>query len=144
MGRRPKPKEVHDRRGNPSRKNLDDIDQPMPEPGVGDPPDWVQGYARIIWNDHREWLEQSNYLAITDTIAFSAYCIYAAKWRDACCRDDADDTVKWWKLLDPLMSKLGLTPTDRAKVSAARGKPIDNPFTVVPGKKPGRPGKGGA
>lgn len=72
-GRKPQPSAMKICRGNPGKRPLNP-DEPQPEVGDVEPPDWLSAKARDIWNLRAPELMALGVLTGIDADTFGAYC----------------------------------------------------------------------
>ncbi len=56
---------------------------PVPEPGIDDPPEWLDDEARGAWNDLSARLQAMGVLGTIDWHALALYCQLWSRWRQA-------------------------------------------------------------
>jgi P27 family predicted phage terminase small subunit len=135
-GRPPIPKALHALHGNPSHKNLDDIEEPRARGPLGPPPSWLDEDARQVWLDLQEVMPLG-IIASCDLPTMCAYCNSVALHRRAAIklretggaviRNHDRDLIKnpWLFVLDRqamlilrFSAELGLSPVARASMAA--------------------------
>ena len=81
-GPQPVPSELKRLKGNPGRRPISD-DEPKPPipPGVPEPPDWLEAYAKDEWGVVAPELHRMGLLTVLDLTALAAYCQSYARWR---------------------------------------------------------------
>jgi P27 family predicted phage terminase small subunit len=82
-GRKPKPPEVHELNGNPSKiKNLAARKAAAPKPDVSVPscPTWLDGIARTEWRRVCPELSKIGLLTQVDRTALAGYCAAYSRW----------------------------------------------------------------
>ena len=81
-GPRPMPSQIKLLKGNPGRRPISD-DEPKPPipPGVPEPPDWLEAYAKDEWGVVAPELHRMGLLTVLDLTALAAYCQSYARWR---------------------------------------------------------------
>lgn len=57
--------------------------EPRPEPGIGEPPDWLHPNARCLWDTLAPTMVRDGRLAHPDTQTLVRYCDAWARWVDA-------------------------------------------------------------
>jgi P27 family predicted phage terminase small subunit len=73
-GRKPYPTQLHVINGNPSRKRLD-YSEPIPAPGIPEPPSFFDEIALAKWNELAPELGRIGVLAVVDQGVLAAFCI---------------------------------------------------------------------
>jgi len=82
-GPAPTPQAVLAARGSWRANVAQDDLVPAPEPGIGDPPDWLDEEARQAWSDLSMRLLAMNVLGTIDWHALALYCQLWSRWRKA-------------------------------------------------------------
>ena len=83
-GPQPVPSEMKRLKGNPGHRPIsDDEPKPLVSPGVPDPPDWIESYAKDIWGVLAPELHRRGLLTGLDLTTWAAYCQSYARWRTA-------------------------------------------------------------
>ena len=83
-GPQPVPSEIKRLKGNPGHRPIsDDEPKPLVTPGVPEPPDWLEAYAKDEWGVVAPELHRMGLLTAVDLTAFAAYCQSYARWRTA-------------------------------------------------------------
>jgi P27 family predicted phage terminase small subunit len=134
-GRRPLPRTLHELHGNPSKKRLDDIEEPVTRGPLGPPPDDLDPSARQAWVELEEVMPVA-VLASCDLPMVAAYCTAVARHREAVVRlretggavmdrDGVLVTNPWSRVVDRqavlimrFSAELALTPAARASMAA--------------------------
>lgn len=86
-GRRPKPIEMHQLGGNPSKlsnEELSGADNPNPAKGEPEMPKGMSKAARREWRNIVPELQEVGVLSVVDGKALAAYCESYALWEQAC------------------------------------------------------------
>lgn len=81
-GRRPKLTVFKQREGNRGKRPLNDR-EPIPMPGAPDCPDWLDPYAKALWEWVVPQLEQMQIVGRCDTVGLVALCQSFSHWRKA-------------------------------------------------------------
>jgi phage terminase small subunit len=81
-GRKPLPTRLKVLAGNPGRQRLPK-GEPVPEPGVCEPPEWLCPYAAEVWRRDATWLVNMGVLGQSHWAIFAAYCQAVADVRRA-------------------------------------------------------------
>ncbi len=83
-GPQPVASEIKRLKGNPGRRPIsNDEPKPLVPPGVPEPPDWIEPYAKDEWGVVAPELHRMGLLTAVDLTAFAAYCQSYAHWRAA-------------------------------------------------------------
>ena len=87
MGKRgpqPIPSQIKRLKGNPGHRPIsEDEPKPLIPPGVPEPPEWFEIYAKTEWGIVAPELHRMGLLTAVDLTAFAAYCQSYARWRAA-------------------------------------------------------------
>ena len=78
-GPAPKPSILKLIAGNPGKREISD-DEPIPDPGTIDPPDFVTGDALDLWNKIVPPLVKTKLVTSVDWPGVARYCIKLARW----------------------------------------------------------------
>jgi P27 family predicted phage terminase small subunit len=126
---------LHQLHGNPSKKRLDDVEEPMTRGPLGPPPDDLDPSARQALVELEEVMPVA-VLASCDLPMVAAYCTAVARHREAVVslretggavidRDRVMVTNPWSRVVDRqavlimrFAAELALTPTARASMAA--------------------------
>lgn len=145
-GRKPKPTARKKAAGNPGRRALNEN-----EPDFGlvtdiDPPEWISGAARDMWERVAPPLLKQKVLQVTDLHNLEAFCMAYGNWRAAAANVTANGTVVAGATGGPIKnpaltalneaskqmvtfgSMLGLDPASRQRLTGAGAKKPNNPF----------------
>lgn len=151
-GRKPKPTARKIAAGNPGKRALN-----KDEPDFGlvtniEPPDWIVGEARGMWERVVPLLCGQNILQVTDLHIVEIFCAAYGNWRTA--QDDLTrngpvvDSSQGSPMKNPAATvvkeaaaqmasfgaMLGLDPASRQRLVGAKPKTTDNPFATLLGK----------
>ena len=78
------PSQIKRLKGNPGRRPIsEDEPKPLVPPGVPEPPDWLEAYAKDEWGVVAPELHRMGLLTAVDLTAFAVYCQSYARWRAA-------------------------------------------------------------
>ena len=147
-GRPPLPKRLHLLHGNPSRRKLDDIEEPVTRGPLGPPPGDLDPAARQVWIELEEVMPVG-IVASCDAPLVASYCTAVARHREAVIRlrETGGSVVKrdgvlvmnpWSRIVDrqavllivKFGAELALAPTSRASMAsrlAAAGGSMASP-----------------
>jgi P27 family predicted phage terminase small subunit len=146
-GRPPLPKRLHLLHGNPSRRKLDDIEEPVTRGPLGPPPGDLDPAARQVWIELEEVMPVG-IVASCDAPLVASYCTAVARHREAVIRlrETGGSVVNrdgvlvmnpWSRIVDrqavlivKFGAELALTPTSRASMAsrlAAAGGSMASP-----------------
>ena len=148
-GRKPLPTRLKVLAGNPGRQRLPK-GEPVPEPGVCDPPEWLCPYAVEIWRRDATGLVNMGVLGQSHWAIFAAYCQAVAdvrRAREALAADNermVQITDKGaeipsgnyrvardrWLDVARFAAELGMTPSAGARVAAI---PMSRPASKLSG-----------
>jgi len=125
----PKPAEIRELEGNRGHR-------PIPKPldlktVRKEPPTWIDTDARAIWKKISSELYAIGVLKETDLYTLAAYCQTYAKWkRVSKLAEISEDGIKWQnqeikylKEMRALSATLGLSPSDRTRLSSDKRNP---------------------
>ncbi len=146
-GRPRKPTALRVLEGNRSKSPLP-ADEPMPD-GEARCPEWLDAEAKKCWRRNADRLARVGLLTGADADGFATYCQAYSTWKRMCIviqqegetMESVNSAGKEVVIRRPevqimndahrqmlaLMSRFGLSPADRAKISAPTAKPSD-PF----------------
>ena len=134
-GRKPVPTALKVVRGNPGKRPLNE-DEPQPEKGIPDPPDWLTEVARAHWPLVAKQLNDAGILTSIDGQALAMYCEAFATWREAmdtiACEGSIVRSQNGFPIQSPwlaianrahddmrkLLVEFGMTPSARSRVKA--------------------------
>lgn len=145
-GRKPKPTAKKVAAGNPGKRKLN-----LDEPDFGlvtdiDPPEWITGEARDMWQRVAPPLLKQKVLQVTDLHNVEAFCMAYGVWRSAAREVALNGTVVAGATGGPIKnpaltaaneamrqmvtfgSLLGLDPASRQRLVGGGKKESDNPF----------------
>jgi P27 family predicted phage terminase small subunit len=145
-GRKPKPTARKKAAGNPGKRTINND-----EPDFGlvtniDPPEWITGAARDMWERVAPPLLKQKVLQVTDLHNVEAFCMAYGNWRAAAADVAQNGTVVSGATGGPIKnpaltalneaakqmvtfgSMLGLDPASRQRLVGAGNKKPDNPF----------------
>jgi P27 family predicted phage terminase small subunit len=136
VGRPPLPMVLHRLHGNPSRRRLDEVEEPVTRGPLGSPPDDLDPAARQVWIELEKVMPIA-VLASCDLPMVAAYCTAVARHREAVVRlretggsvieGDGGGLVTnpWSRIVDRQAvlimrfgAELALTPTARASMAS--------------------------
>lgn len=143
-GRRPMPTRLHELRGNPGKRPLNDA-EPVPPAGAVAPPSWLKGRARNLWKELEPMLSAMRVMTTADVQALASLCETQAEFITArldvrrrgteieMTRYDRKGNAFTVTELNPsvkiasdagkrarsLMVEFGLTPSARSRLKAA-------------------------
>lgn len=108
-GRKPKPVARKKAAGNPGQRKLNDSEPTFPQIKNIDPPEWIGGFAREMWERIAPELCGQQILTMADIQNFEAFCDSYGRWREA------RDQLKVEGLI----------------VFGASGQPMKNPLATI-------------
>jgi len=114
-GRPPKPTALKILTGNPGHRPLPK-NEPMPERGAA-PPAWMPLKARKEWDRLAPVLDRLGVLTEVDGEALAELCAARAKFQEV-VREEGRVPTELWRAIQAMEARFGLTPSDRARVSA--------------------------
>ena len=81
-GRKPKPTEVHELNGNPSKLDLTKrhATEPHPDASIPSCPDWLDGIGRTEWRRICPELAKLGLMTKIDRTALAGYCAAYSRW----------------------------------------------------------------
>jgi P27 family predicted phage terminase small subunit len=145
-GRKKKPLAIVRMEGNPGKRRLPSKDEEVVAvPGAPKCPDWLNGVAKLEWSRVVPLMNAQGTLAQADMAIIAGYCNCYAKaveYSEVKDLSDINDpllliamadkerkdqslALKYWARCQSMASLLGLSPSDRAKLSIP-GKKIDD------------------
>ena len=123
----PTPTALRRQRGNPSGRPYNPR-EPMPAPGLGAPPATLSEGARAVWLELAPGLEASGVGTQVDRPAFELLVDAIAEYRQMKGRSEhAAFAAGAAKRAARLLSEFGMTPSSRARVTAA---PVVSPLAA--------------
>ena len=138
---RPLPIVTHRARGNPSKLNLDAMEDAAPQPSTTGlnlaAPDHLPLRAKWEWEAKAEMLNRLGLLSEVDYDALAMYCVAVADWKEARKHLRKGMITKgklnpWahvadraWKQMYRMQSEFGLSPSSRSRVTVSKKKGTD-------------------
>jgi len=106
---------------NVSKRPLNDR-EPQYGPASTEPPAWLNGHARAVWDEYAPMLAQRGILTVADRLKFEALCVAAGHLRRA--QSDTSpaaalkptDEVRYMLLVGKFGSDFGMDPASRARL----------------------------
>jgi phage terminase small subunit len=128
---RKKPLAIVRAEGNPGKRKLPKVDEEVTAvPGAPLCPGWLDKIAGEEWARIVPLLDAQGTLAQVDMAVIAGYCnaySMAAKYKKSSDKSDQNLSVKYFQLMLKCASMLGISPSDRARLSVP-GKEKDDEF----------------
>ena len=148
MGRKPLPTNLKVVKGT-ARKNRINKNEPKPKVKIGDPPEYLKGYALEFWNKFVEDMEDSGIITGLDEPALELLCKQYHRWR--ILEEKLEDYEEQGftdvtsngnvvqhalagmanaasKRLQSLLSEFGITPSSRSNITKVKSEKGNNPW----------------
>lgn len=121
-GRPRKPTQLHALQGTHRQdRHGDPENEPTPASWDGEAPAWVKAAGRKVWDELAPRMRANGCLTEMDVEAFALLCSL-----EAVVRRSPSKHLKEAAMVDRLMSRFGMTPSDRTRISVK--KETDDPF----------------
>ena len=132
-GRKRKPTALKVLQGTfkPCRANPD---EPTPEFGAPEIPEYLEGEAALEWNRVVDYLTRTRVIAKGEGSMLAVFCYLHAKFVEA-TKHGGDITASMVAQLRALASEYGLTPASRGHVHSAKPQQEENEWQTLATKR---------
>jgi phage terminase small subunit len=128
-GRKKKPLAIVRLEGNPGKRKLSTVEEEVTAvPGAPACPSWLNAIARAEWARIIPLLNAQGTLAQIDMAVIAGYCqcyAIAAKYGKSSDKGDLSIAKNYFRQYQSFGSQLGISPSDRAKLSIPGRKSED-------------------